>query len=68
MADGNGFTNKEILLRLEAKVDAALAAQSARIDAAEGRIGALERVAARAKGALALAVLSAPLLVSLFVR
>ena len=41
MADGNGFTNKEILLRLEQKVDAVLADHEDRIRTVERWVWAL---------------------------
>lgn len=61
MTDGNGFTNKEILLRLEAKLDAAVVSH-------EHRISALETFASRAKGALALATVFLIPLVALILK
>lgn len=58
MSGGNGFTNKEILLRLEAKVDAALRDL-------EPRVSSLERFRSYCKGAAGLTAVVAPLALAL---
>lgn len=52
-ANGNGFTTKEILIRMEQKVDEMLADHETRIRANESSI-------ARVKGAVAIVVVTAP--------
>ena len=60
MSDGNGFSNKEILLRLEAKLDHALADL-------EPRVSSLESFRSYAKGVAAILVMALPL-AALFIR
>ena len=60
MIDGNGFSNKEILLRLEQKVDAVL-------ESHDGRISSLEQFRSYAKGVAAIIVMALPF-AALFIR
>lgn len=60
MSEGNGFSNKEILMRLEHKLDTAL-------ENYERRVSSLESFRSYSKGVAAIIVLVVPLL-ALFVR
>ena len=60
MSEGNGFSNKEILLRLEDKLDAALLNL-------EPRVSSLEQFRSYSKGVAAIIVMALPFVLA-FVR